>query len=106
MTEQSWPYELQSFQNAEAARAEARKDEAADHNELPAQVILPLSEDVWEDSLDWWDTIDIQQILLLNAPTIREIPERLHHALQEVLQNVLAIILDQRAGSAGASLEA
>eukprot|EP00975_Prorocentrum_lima_P046749 9772401-Prorocentrum_lima.AAC.1 len=84
---------MQSFKNADAARVEARRDEAADHNEVPAQLVLPLTEDVWEDSLDWWDNIGIQQILLLNAPTIREIPEQLHHALQETLQNLLALLL-------------
>eukprot|EP00975_Prorocentrum_lima_P027943 5875666-Prorocentrum_lima.AAC.1 len=83
---------MESFRNADAARLEAKRDEAADHHEVPAQLVLPLAEDVWENSLDWWDSISIQQILLLNAPTLREIPEQLHHALQETLQNVLAIL--------------
>eukprot|EP00975_Prorocentrum_lima_P041832 8790146-Prorocentrum_lima.AAC.1 len=68
---QVWKQDFSEFSQAQEARREARHEEAEDHGlQENASIVLPLAEDVWENSLDWWDQITLQQILLLNAPTI------------------------------------
>eukprot|EP00975_Prorocentrum_lima_P042694 8966590-Prorocentrum_lima.AAC.1 len=50
-SQQIWDHEYRSFENANAAGQGARLEEGEDFTEPPPPVILPLAEDVWENSL-------------------------------------------------------